>query len=143
MRAAMHTFKDVALRRVIRTLLERAGSETAEASRVSDHLVDANLRGHDSHGIGLVPFYVENIARRTMFPNTGLSLVRDGGAVMQFDGGFGFGQRVGAELMERLIERGPGSSERWSRRFATCITSAASAPMPRWRWPPVSSPSTS
>ena len=107
MRAAMdmHRFPDVALRRVIRTLLERAGSEPAEAAQVSDHLVDANLRGHDSHGIGLIPHYVQNITNRTMRPNTGLTLIRDGGAVMQFDGGLGFGQRVGAEMMERLVER--------------------------------------
>ena len=32
-------------------------------------------------------------------------MVRDGGAVMVFDGGMGFGQRVGAEMMERLIGR--------------------------------------
>ena len=105
MHTAMHRFPEVRLRRVIRTLLERAGSEPAEAAQVSDHLVDANLRGHDSHGIGLIPHYVRNIANRTMRPNTGLTLVRDGGAVMQFDGGLGFGQRVGAELMEQLIER--------------------------------------
>ena len=105
MRAAMHKFSDVALRRVIRTLLERAGSEPAEATQVANHLVDANLRGHDSHGIGLIPHYVHNITNETMRPNTGLSLVKDGGAVMQFDGGLGFGQRVGAEMMERLIER--------------------------------------
>ena len=105
MRAAMHRFSHVPLRRVIRTLLERAGSEPAEAAQVSDHLVDANLRGHDSHGIGLIPHYVRNITNRTMHPNTGLALVRDGGAVMQFDGGLGFGQRVGAEMMDRLIER--------------------------------------
>ena len=105
MRAAMHRFSHVPLRRVIRTLLERAGSEPAEAAQVSDHLVDANLRGHDSHGIGLIPHYVRNVMNRTMRPNTGLALVRDGGAVMQFDGGLGFGQRVGAEMMERLIER--------------------------------------
>ena len=101
----MHRFTDTRLRRVVRTLLERAGSEPAEAAQVADHLVEANLRGHDSHGIGLIPHYVHNIRNRTMHPNTGLDLVRDAGAVMQFDGGLGFGQRVGAELMERLIER--------------------------------------
>ena len=105
MPAAMHKFSDVQLRRVIRALLERAGSEPAEAAQVSNHLVDANLRGHDSHGIGLIPHYVHNIMNETMCPNTGLALVRDAGAVMQFDGGFGFGQRVGAEMMGRLIER--------------------------------------
>ena len=105
MPAAMHHFTDIQLRRVVRTLLERAGSETAEAAQVADHLVDANLRGHDSHGVGMIPHYVHNLANGTARPNTGLSVVRDGGAVMLFDGGMGYGQRVGAEMMERLIER--------------------------------------
>ena len=101
----MHHFSDVQLRRVVRTLLERAGSEPAEAAQVADHLVDANLRGHDSHGIGMISHYVHNITNETMCPNTGLSVVRDGGATMLFDGGLGYGQRVGVEMMERLIER--------------------------------------
>ena len=105
MHAAMHHFSDIRLRRVVRTLLERAGSEPAEAAQVADHLVDANLRGHDSHGIGMIPHYVHNITNQTMCPNTALSVVKDGGAVMLFDGGLGFGQRVGVEMMERLIER--------------------------------------
>ena len=105
MPAAMHHFTDVQLRRVVRTLIERAGSEAAEAARVADHLVEANLRGHDSHGVGMIPHYVHNITNGTARPNTGLSVVRDGGAVMVFDGGMGYGQRVGAEMMERLIAR--------------------------------------
>ena len=105
MPGAVHHFSDIQLRRVVRTLLERAGSEPAEAAQVADHLVDANLRGHDSHGIGMIPHYVHNITNETMCPNTGLSVVRDGGAVMLFDGGLGYGQRVGVEMMERLIER--------------------------------------
>ncbi|MCY4285478.1 MAG: malate/lactate/ureidoglycolate dehydrogenase [Thiotrichales bacterium] len=105
MLTTMHHFTDTRLRRVVRTLLERAGSEPAEAAQVADHLVDANLRGHDSHGVGMIPHYVHNITGKTMRPNTGLSVVRDGGAVMGFDGGMGFGQRVGAEMMEHLIPR--------------------------------------
>ena len=105
MPAAMHHFTDVQLRRVVRTLLERAGSEAAEAAQVADHLVEANLRGHDSHGIGMIPHYVHNLSNGTVRPNTGLAVVRDGGAVMVFDGGMGYGQRVGAEMMERLIVR--------------------------------------
>ena len=101
----MHHFSDIQLRRVVRTLLERAGSEPAEATQVADHLVDANLRGHDSHGIGMIPHYVHNITNGSVSPNTGLSVLRDGGAVMLFDGGMGYGQRVGAEMMERLIAR--------------------------------------
>ena len=66
MRAAMHHFTDVRLRRVVRTLLERAGSAPHEAALVADHLVDANLRGHDSHGVGMIPHYVHNITHETM-----------------------------------------------------------------------------
>ena len=101
----MHHFTDTRLRRLVHTLLERAGSEPAEATQVADHLVDANLRGHDSHGVGMIPHYVHNISNGTVSPNTGLSVLRDGGAVMLFDGGMGYGQRVGAEMMARLIER--------------------------------------
>ena len=51
---------------------ERAGSEPAEATQVADHLVDANLRGHDSHGVGMIPHYVHNITNETASPNTGV-----------------------------------------------------------------------
>lgn len=104
----MHTFTHSGLRRVIRALLERAGSESEEAAQVADHLVESNLKGHDSHGIGMIPHYVRNVTNGTMHPNTGLTLVKDGGAVMLFDGGLGYGQRVGAEMMERLVERARG-----------------------------------
>ena len=39
-------------------LLKTTGSRDAEASAVADHLVDANLAGHDSHGVGMLPDYV-------------------------------------------------------------------------------------
>ena len=104
----MHTFTHVQLRRVIRALLERAGSESEEAAQVADHLVESNLKGHDSHGIGMIPHYVRNVTNGTMHPNTGLTLVKDGGAVLLFDGGLGFGQRVGAEMMAHLVERARG-----------------------------------
>ena len=69
MPAAMHHFTDIQLRRVVRTLLERAGSEPAEAAlRLPTILVEANLRGHDSHGIGMIPHYVHNITNGTASP---------------------------------------------------------------------------
>lgn len=101
----MHVFSHTQLRRVVGALLERAGSEPAEAAQVAGHLVEANLKGHDSHGVGMIPHYVRNLTNRTMHPNTAVTLVKDGGAVMLFDGGLGYGQRVGAEMMAQLIER--------------------------------------
>ena len=36
-------------------VFEAAGSEADEARIIADHLIEANLRGHDSHGVGLIP----------------------------------------------------------------------------------------
>jgi hypothetical protein len=38
----------------------RAGSSEREAQLTADHLVGANLAGHDSHGIGMAPRYVKS-----------------------------------------------------------------------------------
>ena len=42
------------LRRVTRAILEAGGSAAAEAELVCDHLVEAHLKGHPSHGVGMI-----------------------------------------------------------------------------------------
>ena len=37
--------------------LEATGSTPYEARVVADHLTNANLRGHDSHGVGMIAMY--------------------------------------------------------------------------------------
>lgn len=93
------------LRDVTCRLLQHVGSEAEEARCVSDHLVNANLKGHDSHGVGMLPHYVQFIAQGIMHPNTPVRLLRDGGAVLQFTGDRGFGQRTGKEAMAQAIAR--------------------------------------
>lgn len=93
------------LREVTRLLLQRAGCADAEAHCVAQHLVNANLKGHDSHGVGMLPHYVSFIAQGLLHPNTPARLLRDGGAVLQFAGDRGFGQRTGKEAMEAAIAR--------------------------------------
>jgi uncharacterized oxidoreductase len=93
------------LGRAVRELLVRAGCEPAEAALVADHLVESNLQGHDSHGVGMIPRYVDDLLAGTLRPNTGVRLLEDGGAFMRFSGDMGFGQRVAMELMEQLVAR--------------------------------------
>ena len=45
---------------LIQGMFERSGSDIEEAETVSSNLVEANLKGHDSHGVGLVPRYIQN-----------------------------------------------------------------------------------
>ncbi|MEZ5099030.1 MAG: malate/lactate/ureidoglycolate dehydrogenase [Thermoleophilia bacterium] len=86
-------------------ILAGAGAGVDEAGLVADHLVEASLKGHDSHGIGMVPRYVTDMRAGGVSPNTGVRLLEDGGAFMRFTGDMGFGQRVGNELTQRLIAR--------------------------------------
>ena len=44
------------------------GSSAEEARLVADHLVLANLFGHDSHGVGMMPSYIQNTTERRLHP---------------------------------------------------------------------------
>ncbi len=96
---------DEALRRVAYSIVAMAGSESAEAKVVGDHLVDANLSGHDSHGVGMLPTYIDHVRAGLLKPNTAVKLINDQAAIMVFDGGRGYGQRVASEAMAAAIRR--------------------------------------
>jgi uncharacterized oxidoreductase len=93
------------LRRLTATILARGGSEPAEADLVAAHLVDANLAGHDSHGVGLMPHYVRHLKEGLVVPNTSVKVLKDDGAFLMFDGQRGFGRRVAGEAMAAAMER--------------------------------------
>src|SRR5471032_2733378 len=87
-----------------------AGSTPREAELVADHLVMANLSGHDSHGVGMIPRYMASLADNELQLNTHAEVVRDVGAVLTIDGHKGFGQVVAYEAMEHGIERAKSSA---------------------------------
>ncbi len=88
-----------------RAIWEQAGSTPREAELVADHLVAANLTGHDSHGVGMIPRYVASLADAQLQLNRHADWVKDAGAVLTVEGGMGFGQVIAFEAMERGIER--------------------------------------
>ena len=47
------------------------GSMPAEAEQVAANLVLANLSGHDSHGVGMLPRYVDAVAEGGLVPGAG------------------------------------------------------------------------
>src|SRR5271157_5340559 len=87
-----------ALRALTRAMLLSTGSEVAAATIVSDHLVDANLAGHDSHGVGLLPMYVKDRLAGNVEPNLHPVLLREDGAIGVFDGAFGYGHVAAREV---------------------------------------------
>ena len=93
------------LRNLATAVFERGGSETAEARLVADHLVDANMAGHDSHGVGMIPTYVRHLKAGLVSPNTVAELVRDDGAILVFDGNRGYGRRAAGGAIAAAIDR--------------------------------------
>jgi len=93
------------LKKVVEAVLMGGGSTAGEADIVATHLVRANLTGHDSHGVGMVPAYVFIQHMDLLKPNTSVKLVKDDGAILRFDGGRGYGQVVAREAMDQTIER--------------------------------------
>ena len=93
------------LRELVTELFVTAGTDTADAVMTADHLVTANQKGHDSHGVVMVPSYVEGIRRGTLNPNAHIEIIRECGSVVLIDGLRGFGQVVGFEATEVGIER--------------------------------------
>ena len=81
------------------------GSSAEEAKLVADHLVLANLFGHDSHGVGMMPAYIQNTTTGRCVRNHHAKISRDNGAVVVVDGGAGYGQVVAKEAMDIGIER--------------------------------------
>ncbi|MBI5716384.1 MAG: malate/lactate/ureidoglycolate dehydrogenase [Burkholderiales bacterium] len=93
------------LRAAMRLLVMGCGSSDAEAAAVADNLVEANLAGHDSHGIGMLPRYVGAVREGGLKVNAHVRTVLDAGALLRLDGDAGFGQVVGAETMALGIQR--------------------------------------
>jgi hydroxycarboxylate dehydrogenase B len=93
------------LRAAMRLLVRGFGSTDAEVAAVVDNLVEANLTGHDSHGVGMLPRYAAAFHEGGLRPNTGVKTVLDTGALLRLDGQGGFGQVVGVQAMEQGIVR--------------------------------------
>ena len=101
------------LRTLAKDILTAAGSIGNEPQLVSDNLVDANLAGHDSHGVGMLPRYVAAVQAGELIPNQHARIVLDNGMLVTIDGGAGYGQVIGTESMDVAIER--------TQKYGVCV----------------------
>lgn len=80
------------LRRLMREMLEAAGTPEAAAEFVGHSLVDANLAGHDSHGVIRILHYLEMVRAGEVDPGAEPELLGTDGATARIDGKWGWGQ---------------------------------------------------
>jgi uncharacterized oxidoreductase len=87
------------LRALTQRLFMAAGCSPAEAERVAHHLVEANLTGHDSHGVIRIPSYLEWLREGRVVANQPVEVVLESEVLAVVDGRFGLGQSVGEEAV--------------------------------------------
>ena len=83
------------LREYIAAICKAAGSSAGEADRIATQLIEANLRGHDSHGVIRVPGYVGYATSGVLRPGAAPSIVRETVSTALLDAGWNYGQ-IGA-----------------------------------------------
>ncbi len=93
------------LRAATERIVAAMGSDADETALVADHLVRANLAGHDSHGVGMLPAYVRMLRAGTLIPNQTLTSMTDFGSLLVFDAAHGFGARMAHDATARAIIR--------------------------------------
>jgi uncharacterized oxidoreductase len=87
------------LRQLVTTIFQHAGCQTAEAQRIATRLVEANLVGHDSHGVIRVAPYVQWLQAGKVLADRSIQVVFENDAIAVVDGQFGFGQTIGEQAM--------------------------------------------
>ncbi len=85
--------------------LEKAGARPHDAQLVSDHLVMANLSGHDSHGIGLLPAYVKHAVEGLVDVSATPETIHDSGAVLKIAGHDAWGRMAGEFAMKAAFPK--------------------------------------
>jgi uncharacterized oxidoreductase len=113
------TVESASLIRAIEAVVAAGGSDAREAKIVADNLVTANLTGHDSHGVGMIPRYVDSLLEGGLKVNQHPAMKFDGGAMISLDGQQGYGQVIGLEAMEIGIAR--------ARKHGMCVMGLARA----------------
>jgi uncharacterized oxidoreductase len=101
----MAVYKAKSLAKAIQAIVAAGGSDAREAKIVAENLVTANLTGHDSHGVGMIPRYIESLLEGGLKVNQHPKMQFDGGAMISLDGQSGYGQVIGLEAMEIGIAR--------------------------------------
>ncbi len=93
------------LREAVAAIFAAAGCDTDEGARIARYLVEANLAGHDSHGVIRVPRYVHWLETGTVRAGRSVKTVVDAGPVAVLDGDHGFGQTIGEQAIALAVEK--------------------------------------
>ncbi|MCK1730984.1 Ldh family oxidoreductase [Bradyrhizobium sp. 142] len=93
------------LTRIGAALLQAAGSPKDEAQAVATGCINANLAGHDSHGIIAIPTYINAIKAGHIVPGAEWTIVQESPTTAVIDGQCGFGFHISSKAMALTVEK--------------------------------------
>jgi LDH2 family malate/lactate/ureidoglycolate dehydrogenase len=93
------------LMEIAKTLLIGAGAPEAEAATVARLSIAANLAGHDSHGIIMIPSYIERMKVGHIVAGAPWTIVQETPTTTVVDGNWGFGYVVTERAMRHTIAK--------------------------------------
>src|ERR687888_53454 len=88
-----------------RRVAARHGADADEAATLAGALLRADLRGHTTQGIALLPYVDELLAAGEMAFGRPLEAVRETAATALLDGHRGVGHVIGSRAMALAIEK--------------------------------------
>ena len=93
---------------VVQRIFESAGLPPEDAAIVADNLVQADLRGHSSHGISRVRVYCDRIRDGFVATRPKIGVLNETPATFHLDGGNGMGTVVARQAMRMCIDKAKG-----------------------------------
>jgi L-lactate dehydrogenase len=95
-------FEPAALRRFATELLQTAGMAADKAATVARLLVLTDMMGRRTHGLAMVPLYLADMAKGGLQGQGDITVIKDTGATLVWDGGY----LPGLWLMQQAMELG-------------------------------------
>ena len=93
------------LREWVRSMFVASGVPEADAGAVAEHLVESNLKGHDSHGVVRTPSYLDGVREGRTNPGADFVIERQSETTALVNGNWNFGQVVARQTMALAVEK--------------------------------------
>jgi LDH2 family malate/lactate/ureidoglycolate dehydrogenase len=100
-----HLFQASHLHAMTRRIFMAAGTPQHIADVVAEILVNANLAGHDSHGVIRIPAYLRAISEGRITPDAEPEISKETANTFIIDGKYGFGHYTARRAIDLAIEK--------------------------------------
>ena len=101
----MPTITASVLEALAKDLMHAAGASETEAAVIARHLIEANLAGHDSHGVINISMYIDFMKKGHMIPGAEFEILEESATTTVIDGHWGYGFSTSERAMEMTIEK--------------------------------------